>query len=116
MEQEEIIPTPELKRQALCRRADKLLTWLQREEYANYVDSGTTDHLLKLVDLVIWAFEMSLPKEDWTPLLEQFKAVKDAALEVPDDDKSDASIYNNALQMLSLALLAYKEFVGSYLK
>jgi len=113
MEQEESIPKPELKRQALCRRADKLLTWLQREEYANYVDIGTTDHLLKLVDLVIWAFEMSLPKEDWTPLLEQFKAVKDAALEVPEDDKSDASIYNNALQMLSLALLAYKEFVSS---
>ena len=116
MEQEEIIPTPELKRQALCRRADKLLTWLQREEYANYIDIGTTDHLLKLVDLVIWAFEMSLPKEDWKPLLDQFKDVKEAALVFPDADNSDASIYNKALQMLSLALLAYKEFVASYLQ
>ena len=114
MEQEELIPTPELKRQALCRRTDKLLSWLQRDDYANYVDLKTTDQLLKLIDLAIWAFETSIPKHEWKPLLDLFIEAKNAAVIFAADDNSKVSIYNNALRMLSVALVTYKDFIANY--
>jgi hypothetical protein len=79
----------ELKRLAMIRRTDKLMDWLGRPEYARYEDINSTDHLLKLTDLVIYALELSLPENEWKPFLRALKKVKHTVLGYTDDEASE---------------------------
>lgn len=65
------LPFQELKQQALTRRANKLIEWLQRPEYSVYVDNNSIVQLIKLIDLIIWALERSIPLHEWKPFERQ---------------------------------------------
>lgn len=99
----------ELKKEALLRRADKLLGWLRRPDYTDYTDHESTDRLIKFVNLTIWAFEQSITREEWKPFFEQFKEIKDVANNVEGDEKEN---YYNAIALLTATLSNYKEYIS----
>jgi hypothetical protein len=57
----------EQNRLALTRRATKLIDLLRRDECAFVNHPESTDKLIKIVDLVIYALEQSVEKADWLP-------------------------------------------------
>ncbi len=111
----------ELKRLAMIRRADKLMDWLARPEYARYEDIDSTDHLLQLTDLVIYALEMSLPENEWKPFLRSFKKVKQTILGYTDDNKSepkeidDAANYYLGTAALLETIKRYSQKINSHI-
>ena len=117
------LPEPsiqELKRQALIRRSDKLISWLHRPEYADYIDITSTEHLVKLIKLIIWALEKSIPKGKWQSFLEQFLEAKDVLLGYPKifekvkETETDKRIsYNHTLAILLETLKSYKDYIES---
>lgn len=83
----EHIPIAEQRRFALIRRADKLISWLQRPEYATYENDQSTDHLIKLINLITYALEMSLPDDKWSLFKRKFININQMLLGVAEDDE-----------------------------
>ena len=106
----------ELKRRALIRRADKLMDWLRRPEYAVYVDDDSTDRLLKLIKLVVYALEMSLPPGEWKPFYIKFIALRQMISGFPEHEKEhfepDERVhYEHGITALLRLLERYKAYI-----
>lgn len=101
---------------ALSNRAERLIGWLARTEYANYEDANSTYRLTRLIDLIIWAFEMSLSPEEWKSFLQQFKEAKSIAtgsLEDGEELRDEKANYNNAITHLVTTLQSYKDHMSA---
>lgn len=116
------LPLAEQKRLALVRRSDKLISWLGRPEYATYVDTDSTEQLAKLINLVIYALESSLPVTKWKPFRQKLMDLKQMLLGIPDYeekvrfDPDERENYQNAVTVLVSILERYKAVVaGAYL-
>ena len=84
-------PIAEQRKFAFTRRVDKLMNWLQRPEYAVYENDGSTDKLAKLIDLIIYALELSLPEHKWKPIKRKFTGVKAMLIRHPEDEEHEST-------------------------
>jgi len=106
---------------ALTRRVDKLMVWLQRPEYAVYENDGSTGRMAKLIDLIIYALEMSLPDKEWKSIRRKLIKVRNTLTSLPEDDEQDfepdeRANYQNAHAALLKILADYKAvLLRSYL-
>lgn len=105
-------PMLEEKRIALTRRANKLIEWLQRPEYAIYVDHDSTAHILKVFDLIIWALERSIPKNDWYDFQTEFKGSRFILDDIFKTQEAEIATYNMAREEVIATLQAYLKFIA----
>ena len=102
------------KRAALTRRANKLIEWLNRPEYAVYADHDTTTKLIKVIDLIIWALERSIAESEWKPFERKFLKAKRIAADIFDNKEAEQQAYEQARIMTIDALVGYDAFVMEY--
>ncbi len=101
------------KRQALTRRANKLIGWLSSPDYAVYVDHESTDKLINLINLIIWALERSVQKDQWEPFRYQFLCSRYILLDTFENEEQEKQTYYIALNEVVANLKAYDEFINS---
>ncbi len=109
-------PIAEQRKLALVRRTDKLQAWLSRPDYAEYQNENSTDRLLKLIDLVIYALKDSLPAKDWKPFYLKLNNLKKMLKGLPEfKDKAiiqdEQENYEPAIAYLKKILVDYGRFV-----
>ena len=96
------------RKQALVRRADKLIGWLHGERYV-YVDEGSVDHLKKLIFIIIDVLEYVLSKEEGREFLRMFQDGR-KILEVEEGENVEDA-YNETVAYLIEVLERYRGFV-----
>ncbi len=104
----------EEKRQALTRRANKLIEWLHRPQYAVYVDPESTAQLIKLINLIIWALERSIPANDWEHFKQLLIDGRYLATDKFEDKYQEINAYATTLHMIEDTLKEYTEFINSH--
>ena len=109
----EIAEFQTLKRQALTRRANKLIEWLHRPEYAIYVDENSITHLIKLIDLIIWALEYSLPDDEWKYFKHRFYKARSKAVEIVENPEQQKDNYYIAVPAVIDTLRSYSEYISN---
>lgn len=114
MESSENIPFHEQKRAALIRRANKLIEWLQRPEYAAYKGSTSTTNLIKVIDLIIWTLERSIPEHEWKLFEHDFLQCKGLISDVFETDEAEHAAFDEALRMTAKILWSYHDFIVEY--
>ncbi len=107
------MPIAEQRKFALTRRVDKLMVWLQRPEYAVYENDESTVKLVKLIYLIIYALEMSLPDKEWNSIRRKLIKVRNTLTGLPEDEEQDFEPdervnYQNAHAALLKILVVYK--------
>lgn len=107
MEMEYAYPDHLTKAQALARRADKLHSWLQRDEYAVYRDENSIDNLLELIDLIIYALEYGLPDPEWQRFRRSFKLCHRKIREEFETPEELVQTYNAVIVELKITLEDY---------
>lgn len=105
----------EQRKEALLRRADKLLLSLTRPEYAEYKDDNSVSRFIKHINLIEWALENSIPLEDWRPFRTSLYEARNNTL-VSKDEEQEKENYYASLKMVGITLLHYKEFIASQLQ
>ena len=100
------------KTDALTRRANKLIEWLKRDQYAVYRDRNTSRQLVWLIDLIIYALELSIPKNEWLPFLKRFKVARELARYVPERENETKEFYENTVLMLIRILGKYADYIS----
>ena len=108
-----VLPLPELKRWALTNRTTKLIGWLGREEYAFVRHPQSSDKFIKLINLIIYALEQSVPKADWRPFYSRFYDLKSLVYTIEIEDEKEA-IYNESLYRLKVILQDYRDYIAEY--
>ncbi|MES2702383.1 MAG: hypothetical protein V4649_07080 [Bacteroidota bacterium] len=98
------------ERLALLRRSDKLVEWLARPEYRNYADQSSTDKLVKLIDLIVWALEKSIPFKEWDAYQKEFIAAREIALELHATRAEMETCYQNAVTAVIKAAELYRKY------
>ncbi len=101
------------KKFANTRRVDKLMVWLQRHEYAVYENDESTAKLVKLIDVIIYALEMSLPDKEWNSIRRKLINVRNTLTGLPEDEEQEfepdeRANYQNAHAALFKILEDYK--------
>ncbi len=102
------------KRAALTRRANKLIEWLHRSEYVDYVNGETTTKLIKVIDLIIWALERSIPESEWKPFERDFLATRRIIIDIFETDEAEKAAYEECLRMTVDTLRLYDRFIEQY--
>ena len=102
----------ELKRDALTRRVNKLISWLHRPDYASWVSHESTTQLIKLIDLIIWALERSISEEDWEQFRMEFLDTRFIVADTFQNDVQESSTYYTALSEVEDTLLKYLTFIN----
>ena len=97
------------RKQALVRRANRLIEWLHREEYSKYVDESSVENLKKLIKRIIWALEQSLEEEEWREFLLLFQESRKILAAENEDEQEIA--YNETIKSLISSLETYRGHV-----
>lgn len=100
------------KQQALTRRAGKLIEWLERPEYAVYTDENSITHLVKLIDLIVWALEKSLPLEQWRPFRQRLMDARNAIVDIVETENEEKENFYRAIPMLITTLQDYSDYIS----
>jgi hypothetical protein len=101
------------KRQALTRRSNKLIEWLRRSEY-NYRNEKSTDKLIRVIDLIIWALERSIPAYNWRHFKVKFAEAMNMAAQ-PTEDKDELKANYNAAKEATISTLSeYTEYIATH--
>jgi hypothetical protein len=99
------------KAQAMTRRANKLVGWLRREDFAEYENEDSIERMARLIKLIIYALEESLPASEWKRFLKRFKECREQILDV-FETAGDARInYSRTVEALILILEDYRNYV-----
>ncbi len=102
----------ELKKAAIIRRASRFIEWIGRDQYAVYVDETSTDKLVRLIKLVIYAHEKNVDKEDWLPFLKRYRKLIKAANEKLETEE-DVKVYHaRVVKNLQATLEKYKVHIS----
>ena len=112
MEMEYAYPDHLTRAQALARRADKLHSWLQRDEYAVYQDENSIEHLVQLIDLIVYALEFGLPDSEWKIFHNTFKDLRRQILDVFETQEALLHNYAEVISGLKIVLEDYEVVVG----
>lgn len=99
-----------MKREALTRRANKLIGWLQRPEYT-FVGEASVTHLIKVIDLIKWALENSIPAEDWRHFRRRFNKAINKAVELVETPEQQKNNYSTSIEMVVTTLRSYLEYI-----
>ena len=102
-------PLDMTRKEALVRRADRLIGWLQRDEYAVYVDEDSVVSLRKLIGKIIWALEQSLSSEDWREFLLLFQEAR--KMLVVEDGEDQKAAYDETVLAVISTLEGYRGHV-----
>ena len=102
-------PLDMTRKEALVRRANRLIDWLHREEYSKYVDEASVNNLKRLIKRIIWALEQSLDEAEWREFLLLFQESR-KILTVENEDEQEAA-YNETIASLISSLETYRGFV-----
>ncbi len=97
------------KKDALIRRANRLIEWLHREEYANYVDENSVENLKKLIKRIIWALDQTIPENDWRQFLRLFQESRNILSIKEGEDQATA--YTETTQSLISSLESFRGHV-----
>lgn len=100
------------REEALLRRADKLIEWLHRDYNATYKDEDSTDNIVRLINLIIYAFEASMPTDEWQPFFVLFKDCKHQANAFFEDEEARADNYALVIERLTAILQEYKTYIS----
>ena len=103
----------EAKREALTRRADKLIGWLGRPDYTTYDGDESVTHLIKTLDLIVWALEKSLPVYNWRHYKVRFADARGLLTEITEIDDQRKKNFNSCIEMTIATLRSYIDFVQS---
>ncbi len=101
----------ERKREALIRRGRQLIGWLHQPNYTQWKDHDTTLHLAKMINLTIWAFERSIPPDQWEPFKKQLINARYLILDIFETDEAEMTTYAAGLIEVENALTKYIEYV-----
>jgi hypothetical protein len=104
--------TPE-KRHALTRRANMLIARLKRSDHAVYENHESTLQLVKLIDLIVWALERSLPYSDWDDFREAFLGARFMLVDTFETEIAETNAYNSELESVVKTLEKYRDFITS---
>lgn len=105
------IPFEVQKKNALVRRANKLIEWLKRPEYATYTDENSITHVIQLIDLIVWALEKSLPIEEWRLFRESLMAARNVLVDIVETEQEEIDNYYKAIPMIETTLLSYIQYI-----
>lgn len=112
---DESLPIAERRRQALTRRASKLIEWIGRDEYSIYIDKVESKiRITWLVTFIIHALEESIPKEDWRAFLRLFQEVRFSVQDIGKealDEIQRKLIYDEAVINLITILETYRVYI-----
>ena len=101
-------PLQEQKKEAMLRRADRFLAQLRTPDYVTYSNEDAAGKLIALIDLIIWALEMSIPKEEWQPFLLRFRDAKYLAGNIEGKQEDN---YKKAITLLTTTLSDYETYI-----
>ena len=107
----EIIDFRELKRQTLTRRTDKLIEWLNRPEYVDYTSGDSTVQLIKVIDLIIWALERSIPMYQWKVFLKDLMDARRNIVDTFETEEIEKENYMRTRRQVINTLTSYGEFI-----
>lgn len=96
------------RKEALVRRADKLIGWLHGERYV-YVDETSVVHLRKLITILIDVLDYVLSTEDGREFLRMFQDARKMLIVEDGEDQEQA--YNETVAYLISVLESYRGFV-----
>src|SRR5271156_5038797 len=102
-------PLDMTRKTALIRRANRLIGWLQRDEYGKYVDESSVVNLKKLISRIIWALEQSLESEEWREFLLLFQESRKILAVEEGEDQEEA--YNETVISLIGSLETYRAHI-----
>ena len=98
------------KRQALTRRVHMLIARLQRE-FGTWNDHDSTALLIKYLNLIIWAFERSMPPDEWEPFRQQFLDTRYLLQDTFEVEDNERGTYGMCLQEIESTLHSYLEYI-----
>jgi hypothetical protein len=101
----------EQKREALTKRVNKIIGWLHRPDYAVYVNHDTTLHLIKAINLTVWALERSLPPDQWEPFRQEILGARYIILDVFENQTQEMNTYYTCLEEVETALRNYHAYI-----
>jgi hypothetical protein len=101
------------KPQALTRRANKFLEWLQWPEYADYINHDTTLHLIKLTALINQALQKSMTIAQWDYFRYALLDCRYLAKDTFEDNEAERINYYLVMDLLKTTLNEYIVFVNS---
>ena len=96
------------RKDALVRRANRLIEWLQSDRYA-YVDESSVAHLRKLISILIDILDYVLSTEDGGEFLRMFQESRKLLL--IEEGESMEVAYNETVAYLISTLESYRGFV-----
>lgn len=100
------------KQEALTRRADRFIEWLKRPEHSEYKDHSTTLNILRLIEIINWALQKSMPLKQWDHfryLLLDARYIANDPFENQEDEKIN---YYRVMEILTTTLSQYREFIN----
>ena len=101
------------RKQALIRRADKLIGWLQSDRYS-YTDEESVVHLRKLISLLIEVLDYVLKTEDGRVFLRMFQDAR-KILDIEEGEDMETA-YNDTKNDLITTLETYRGYVEDTIK
>ena len=108
------LPFQQQKREALTRRANKLIEWLQRPQYAIYKGSESITNLIKVIDLIIWALERSVVEYEWKLFEHDFLECRGLVQDIFETEEAEQVAFDEALKMTIVTLRRYHDFILEY--
>lgn len=101
------------KKDALLRRANIFISWVEKRDYKTYKDDDSIDTAVRLINMIIYALEVSLPAEDWQPFLLMLKECKVQVLDTYETEEDLKLNYEQAITTLLSVLEHYKAHTAS---
>ena len=102
----------DLKRDALTRRANKLIGWLHRPDYSEYVDDSSVAKIIQVIDLIIWALEKSIPLDEWQRFRNELTDARNILTGKTVDKSQERHNFNAAIKSVITTLQSYLDYIN----
>ena len=103
--------TPE-KREALEQRANILIEWLHKTDFALYEHEGSLGNLAKAVDIIVWALQNTLTISEWQQFEVEFLVAKKTLTTVMPTEQEKRDCLQESLTMIESTLHSYLEYIN----
>lgn len=97
--------------EAFTRRSTMFIALLRRDQYAVFTGADTVAGLIKVIKLIIWALELSLPEQEWNRYKKQFTDCLYQLQDVFETSEAEQANYERVLDTLSELLEEYRDYI-----
>lgn len=97
--------------EAFTRRSTMLIALLRRHQYAVFTGPDSVAGLIKVIKLIIWALELSLPEQEWNRYKKQFTDCTYQLQDTFETSEAEQANYERVLDTLSELLEEYRDYI-----